>query len=157
MRESVFFEVRLRRFDVWRIAVGAVAVVTLATLTAWTLAIAPSRDGRDVSLVVLAAAGLAIATLAVAASLLRVEGGVLACSDGAWTFSADSGAVRAGALEVAMDLGPFLLLRVGSAPPAAWLPVQRLGLEREWHALRCAVYSPPAAAAASPIAPHPNL
>ena len=30
-----------------------------------------------------------------------------------------------------------------------WLPVQRRGLEADWHALRCAVYSPP------PVAPDP--
>jgi hypothetical protein len=29
-----------------------------------------------------------------------------------------------------------------AAARTSWLPVQRLGLETQWHALRCAVYSP---------------
>jgi hypothetical protein len=28
---------------------------------------------------------------------------------------------------------------------ATWLPVQRRGIERQWHALRCSVHSPHAA------------
>ena len=87
---------------------------------------------------------------------MRVEAGVLACSDGAWSFTTDSGALRPGTLEVAIDLGSFLLLRLRGGRGAVWLPVQRRGLEREWHALRCAVYSPPAAVAASPTVPHPT-
>jgi hypothetical protein len=51
-----------------------------------------------------------------------------------------------GDLAVAIDVGPWMLLRfrpeggVRGAP--TWLPVQRRGLEPHWHALRCAVYSP---------------
>jgi hypothetical protein len=52
-----------------------------------------------------------------------------------------------GELRVAIDLGPWMLLRfepdagvVGAT--LTWLPVQRRGLEAHWHALRCAVYSP---------------
>jgi len=53
---------------------------------------------------------------------------------------------RAGRIQVALDLGGWMLLRLlpadGGAPRAHWLPVQAAGLERSWHALRCAVYSP---------------
>jgi hypothetical protein len=57
------------------------------------------------------------------------------------------GPAAAGTLEVAVDLGAFLLLRfvpAGRSSPAAvrWIPVGRAGLEPEWHAFRCAVYSP---------------
>lgn len=54
---------------------------------------------------------------------------------------------RAGALRVLVDLGPWMLLRFEPAYStwrhrSIWLPVQRLGLESQWHALRCAVHSP---------------
>jgi hypothetical protein len=56
-----------------------------------------------------------------------------------------------GELQVAIDLGAWMLLRF--VPDAgirgcsvSWLPVQRRGLEPQWHALRCAVYSPRPAA-----------
>jgi hypothetical protein len=49
-----------------------------------------------------------------------------------------------GNVAVVIDLGPWMLLRfTADAPPrTTWLPVQRRGLEAQWHALRCAVYSP---------------
>ncbi len=52
------------------------------------------------------------------------------------------------AVAVAVDLGSFLLLTLagtgdGERRSRRWLPVQRRGLENDWHALRCAVYSPP--------------
>jgi hypothetical protein len=153
MRESVFFEVRLRRFGDWQLAVGVVAAVAIAAAVAWAAAMLDSQpSGR--ALVVGVAAVLASATVALALSLARVEGGVLACRDGVWTFTPDAGVARTGALGVAMDLGAFLLLRLGArGRTSAWLPVQRRGLEAQWHALRCAVYSPPPLAAGSPTAP----
>jgi hypothetical protein len=59
---------------------------------------------------------------------------------------------------VAIDLGSFLLLRFlpeGRSGPGAvrWIPVGRRGLEREWHAFRCAVYSPRPAAGSTPADP----
>ena len=74
-------------------------------------------------------------------------------ADGAWTFVSDAGVRRTGTLEVAMDLGGLLLLRlVGQRRTRVWLPVQRRGLESQWHGLRCAVYSPPPLAAGLPPA-----
>lgn len=154
MRDSVFFEVRLRRFDVWRAAVYGVAAVAIAAVAAWAAAMVDSQSGSGRALVVAFASALALATVAVALSLARVEGGVLACRDGVWTFAPDLGLARAGRLEVAIDLGAFLLLRLGDRPRGSvWLPAQRRGLEAEWHALRCAVYSPPRVAPGSPATP----
>lgn len=51
----------------------------------------------------------------------------------------------AGQLEVMLDLDHWMLLRFRAlASPArkTWIAAQRAGLERDWHALRCAVYSP---------------
>lgn len=51
-----------------------------------------------------------------------------------------------GQLSVAIDLGGWMLLRLSPSPMApwpTWLPVSRRGHRALWHALRCAVYSPP--------------
>ena len=146
MRESVFFEVRLDRFEVWRIAVTLVAGVAMAVLVAWAMAMLDSQTATRCGLLV-ALAFLGVATLGLAWSLGRVERGVLASLGGVWSFAPDHGHSRSGPLIVAVDLGSFLLLRLGDRRRSLlWLPVQRRGLERQWHALRCAVYAPPDAA-----------
>jgi len=154
MRESVFFELRLRRFDVWRVAVWLVAGAAIAAVAAWAVALLDSQPASGRALVMAVAVGLALATIGLALSLARVEGGLLTCSDGVWTFVTDTGVRSTGTLEVAMDLGAFLLLRlVERRRTIAWLPVQRRGVATQWHALRCAVYSPPPLAAGAPTAP----
>ncbi len=158
MRQRLLFEARLRHFGVWRFAVGVMAALAIAAAAAWAGAMFDSQSASGRTFVVGLAVVLGLATIAVALSLARVDPGVLACRDGAWTFVADGGAVREGALEVAIDLGAFLLLRLGDrGRTSAWLPVQRLGLEGEWHALRCAVYSPPPVAGAPSTAPPLHL
>ena len=154
MRESVFFELRLRRFGVWQVAVWLVAGAATAAVAAWAVAMFASQPESDRALVMAVAAGLSLATIGLAFSLARIEGGMLTCSDGVWTFVTDTGVRRGGTLEVAMDLGAFLLLRlVERRRTIAWLPVQRRGVETQWHALRCAVYSPPPLAAGAPTPP----
>ena len=47
-----------------------------------------------------------------------------------------------------IDLGSWLMVafeKSGSVTGHVWLPLQRRGLERDWHALRCALYAIPAA------------
>ena len=153
MRESVFFELRLRRFGVWQGAVWLVAGAAIAAVAAWALTMFDSeQSGR--ALVIAVAAGLSLATIALAVSLVLVEGGLLTRSEGVWTFLSDTGARRTGTLEVSMDLGAFMLLRlVERQRTIAWLPVQRRGVETQWHALRCAVYSPPSFSGGAPTAP----
>jgi len=153
MRESVFFELRLRRFGVWQGAVWLVAGAAIAAVAAWALTMFDSeQSGR--ALVIAVAAGLSLATIALAISLVLVEGGLLTRSEGVWTFLSDTGARRTGTLEVSMDLGAFMLLRlVERQRTIAWLPVQRRGVETQWHALRCAVYSPPRFSQGAPTAP----
>jgi hypothetical protein len=154
MRERLSCVVELRRFGVWRAAVSAVAAAAVAAMAAWGgLALATGSNGSTlIATIALALAGLS-ALLAV--SLMRVEPGTLACADGCWTYASRSRGVErveSGTLAVAVDLGSFLLLTLtcGEASRRSsrrWLPVQRSGLESAWHALRCAVYSPP------PVAP----
>ena len=151
MRESVFFELRLRRFGVWRVAVWLVAGAAIAAVAAWTVAMLDSQPESGRALVMAVAAGLLLATTGLAISLARVQAGLLTCSDGLWAFAPDRGRRRTGTLEVAVDLGAFLLLRlVEQRRTIVWLPVQRRGVESQWHALRCAAYSPLPLAARAP-------
>ncbi len=67
-----------------------------------------------------------------------------------------------GDLAVVIDLGTWMLLRFdapardGHGSRRRWLPVGRRGLEAQWHALRCAVYSPrPGAPPGARDAPDP--
>ena len=157
MRESVFFELRLRRSGAWRAAVWLVAGAAIATVLAWALTTFDSGQS-GLALVLSVAVALSLATIALARSLVRLEGGLLRCNDGVWTFVSDSGAQGSGTLEVTMDLGAFLLLRlVDRQRTIAWLPVQRRGVETQWHALRCAAYSPaPLAAGAGTTSRFPS-
>jgi hypothetical protein len=151
MHGSPSCAIAVGRFGAWRAAVGAVAAAALLSLAAW-LVTSPHGESTWVRVAV-AAAGLV--TLTLAASLWRVVPVQLLWDGLGWSVAPTSGAEEAaapGTLDVAVDLGSFLLLRfvpAGRSGPAAvrWIPVGRAGLEREWHAFRCAVYSPRAAAA----------
>ncbi len=151
MSKSSSCVVTVRHRSVWRWAVAAVAGAALAALSAWAVAMIAGPSADAASRILAMATGLGLVTLLVAFSLVRVEGGVLACQGGRWTFAPDGtpSAPVPGELTVALDLGSFLLLAF-SGPGVRrrrWLPVQRRGLERDWQALRRAVYSPPLAAA----------
>ena len=163
MRESLTVEVDVRRFRAWRIAVILVASAAAASLATWAF----SRQGMSLAASWLVAALGAAGSAWVARSLTDVAGGRLRGAGGGWSFSpgASDGvvgtAVDDGAdaveLEVAMDLGSFMLLRLSPAPGAAgrrvrWLPVERAGIESRWQALRCAVYAPRPAAPADLVA-----
>jgi hypothetical protein len=153
MRESVFFELRLRRSGAWQAAVWLVAGAAIATVLAWALTMFDSeQSGR--ALILSVAAALSLTTIALGRSLVRFEGGLLRCNDGVWTFVSDTGSQGTGTLEVTMDLGAFLLLRlVDRQRTIVWLPVQRRGVETQWHALRCAAYSPAPFAAGAGTTP----
>ncbi len=150
MRERLSCVVELCRFGVWRSAVLVVAATAIATMAAWG-GLALMHRSSDWALIATAAAAMAFASMLLAASLMRVDAGTLVSVDGFWTFTFDRGGieqVEPGELAVALDVGSFLLLtltRAGGSDRRArrWLPVQRRGLESDWHALRCAVYSPP--------------
>jgi len=146
------------RFGAWRAAVAVLALAALASLLAWVLG-SPLGEGPWIRVGVGFAA---LATLALATSLWRQPGARLRWDGLAWTVASPASAEPvSGRLEVAIDLGSFLLLRftpVGRSRPAAALriPVGRAGQQPEWHAFRCAVHSPqPAAgtAAAQPRRP----
>lgn len=145
MRASPAFEVSLQRFGVWQGGVLVVALLGIATLTAWlwtwpTLSVA-------VRLAVGFAAFMAIGV--VAWPLARVPAARLRWDGQAWSL-ARHGMSNAepivGELRVAIDLGPWMLLKFMAQaqhgrPLCTWVPVQRRGLEERWHAMRCAVHA----------------
>ena len=140
MRAAPAFQVSLQRFGVWRAAVGTLAAVVAATLTAWLLTgEAPLGAAAGFG----AAAALA-ALVALTASLLRLAPCDLRWDGDVWHLGRVGSEPSPGALQVAVDLGHWMLLRFIPARPgrAVWLPVQRPGLESHWHALRCSVYAP---------------
>ena len=148
--------ITVARFTAWRVAVATVALAALASLVAWLLG---SPWGAD-PWVRGGVAAAALGSVALAASLWRQPVVHLRWDGVSWTLAsgANAGAELPGRLEVAIDLGSFLLLRflpAGGSTPAAgrWIPVGRAGLEREWHALRCAVHSPAPRAAAAATKP----
>ncbi|MEP6739943.1 MAG: hypothetical protein ABJA61_06160 [Caldimonas sp.] len=145
MRDSLSCDVELRHFGVWRCAVAAVAIAALASLAAW--AVSGSEPWPTAWNAGAVAAGIAVVLLAL--RLGRVERGRLRREDGRWTSMPDRGvaAPEAGELAVALDLGSFVLLSFSRSGKTGkrvrrWLPVQRGGPERDWHALRCAMYAP---------------
>jgi hypothetical protein len=153
MRESSSCSVPLRDFALWRAAIAVVALAALAVLAMWTAAALQARPVAGAGLMpgAVIVLILAIATAVIALSLAGgVAPGVLSYREGHWAYAPArmDDLPRSGDLAVAIDLGPFMLLtlagsRADGRPSRRWLPVQRRGLEREWHALRCAVYSPP--------------
>ena len=135
MRACPPCQVSLRRFGVWRAVVALLALAGAATLAGWLAGQEPPRSIGLMTLVALAA----LSMLALAASLWRVPAQSLRWDGRAWLLDA-----APGELKVSIDLGPWMLLhfKPDLSAPATWLPVQRRGLETQWHALRCAVYAP---------------
>jgi hypothetical protein len=151
----------IQRFGVWRLAVGIVGAATICTLWSWVV-LAPWGQLMAARIAV-GLVGLLI--LALTVSLWRMPSGTLRWSGASWSFArlAESPATPVvGEVDVAIDLGAFLLLRFASPDARGrravrWLAVQRRGLEREWHSFRCAVYSPrpaPGPADAADLRPH---
>ena len=146
MRASPAFQVVLHRFGVWRVAVLASALSGLIVVAAWLVSQPPSTP----VIVRWALAFAALALLLLGSSAARVRPVSLRWDGQLWHLGTPDSAgpePRSGDLYVALDLGPWMLLRFQPAEStwrtrATWLPAQRRGLESHWHALRCAVYSP---------------
>jgi hypothetical protein len=152
MRAAPAFQVSLLRFGVWRGAVFCVCALDVAVTVAWLIARETPLLSTTCALSLSASAALTASGL-LAANPQAVD---LRWDGRAWHLGPAAGEPVAGKLSVAIDLGPWMLLRFAPALPqthATWLPVQRRGLESQWHALRCAVYSPrPAPTDEPPVA-----
>jgi hypothetical protein len=146
MRAAPVFQISLHHFGVWRFAIYFLSVLSNLVFATWLWmheAFAqPLAWGVFVLMMVLT--GLLARTLLHNPALgLRWDG--QAWHVGQWPAASDSW--TPGSMQVMLDLGFWMLLRFTPsawAPDAApqWLPVQRLGLEAQWHGLRCSLYSP---------------
>jgi len=159
MRAAPALQVTVSGRGAWRGFVVALAVASSAA-AAWWLA---SRLGSPTVAKALAA-GLASAFAAmVALRALSVRSLGLSFDGQCWQLrvSPDVDAPgRPGDVAVVMDLGPWMLLRFDAPPDESykrcrrWLALERRELGPQWHALRCAVYSPrPDAPSGSRVAP----
>ncbi len=154
MRAAPACQFSLQRFGVWRVAVLLVAALGAAAMVAWLVA-GESPLASPVSIVAILVMPV---MAALAASLVRTPAVDLRWDGRMWHLGPPSGQPLSGDLSVALDLGSWMLLRFSPTAPEArprttWLPVQRRGLESQWHALRCAVHSPrPALAEDAPVA-----
>ena len=126
----------LSRHRFWNAAVGALALLGLASLTAWGLSwretIGPMR--------LLGLAALAMTVVVLACALWR-RGTMRLVWDGSrWQLGEPPPAVACDCT-VALDFGAWMLLRCRSNR-TFWLPLERGDLGADWHPLRCTVYSP---------------
>jgi hypothetical protein len=142
MRAAPAFQVSLRRFGVWQGAVLALAGLAIAATLAWLL-----TGEHPIEPFAWAASALSVlAVAALAGSAVRVPAATLRWDGRGWHHGSGAGEPTMGDLSVAIDLGRWMLLRFTPTAPAGaplvWLPVQRMGLEPHWHALRCTVHSP---------------
>ena len=149
MRGSPAFQITLRNFSVWRVAVATIALGVVVVLAAWAVDTAPQSQPKTLAVLVVIAAVLWLAL-----RLWQVPVGVLAWNGERWQFKAahsEGSEWVDGSLEVRLDLGHWMLLRFvcedgACAPRVRWLPAQRDELDSNWHRLRCAIYSPQALA-----------
>jgi len=155
MRAAPDIHVCVTRFGMWRAAVLAVGLFAAVAIVVWAtqhmrVLSWPAAVGQFAG-----SAAALVSILWLTADLVRVPAFQLRWDGLSWYFnradptSADAvaGDPQAGDLSIAIDLGAWVLLRfTPGAPPAGartrWLPLQRHGLERQWHGLRCALYSP---------------
>ena len=146
MRAAPALQVSLQRFGVWRGAVWGLAALAFITLAAWVITHERPHEPLIEVGVWVSAALAAAAIAALAASTARMPPLDLRWDGRAWHLGPVRGDRVPGDLSVAIDLGAWMLLRFTASVPArprvVWLPLQRWGIESQWHALRCAVYSP---------------
>ena len=150
MRASPPVHVPLRCFGAWRVAVLALTVSGLTVMGAWLL----QREQPPLAWVVVGLACGAPLLACLGVSLAKVSAVDLWWDGQGWSLrswlTANADPV-VGEVSVAIDLGAWMLLRFRPSNASrwrrpTWLPVQRRGIESQWHALRCAVHAP---------APHP--
>jgi hypothetical protein len=141
MRTAPAFQITIDRFGAWRTALAVPWVAAACALAAWLLA-------GDWTVPRAAAGAAGVLPLAACTWLARVPSMSLRWDTETWRLgpAARRGEEPwAGTLAVAIDLGPWMLLKFAhdaavGARRVTWLPVQRRGIEPRWHALRCAVY-----------------
>ena len=146
MRSAPPLQLGVNRYGLWLAMLLLLATCTCAAMLAWWWA-QPVPVPRWVSAT--AAIGTVV-SLACLAGSWRMPALTLRWDRQRWLVARDGAAGQAGELVVAIDLGGWMLLRfvpasIEASPPwhrgAQWIALQQRGLEAQWHALRCTVYS----------------
>jgi hypothetical protein len=135
----------------WTWAVAGLAALTGGALGAWLAAWGGVPQAALLSMALAAAAaGLACRPW------VRPPGALLAWDGGQWRVDGVPAS-----LQVALDLGPWMLLRLRPEPdtvprvrPSRWLPVAASEAGPAWHGLRVAAHARVPESAALPRAPH---
>lgn len=141
MHAPAAFQLSVSHYGVWRGALGLMALLVLATAAVWAGAGALAGPGW-VGL-------LGLTALLPLWRLGRCGAVSLRWDTQCWHLGplATRGQEPwSGRMQVALDLGDWMLLRLQPAGPTPfrrsghWLPVQRRGHEQVWHTLRCTLY-----------------
>jgi len=116
----------------WRLALAGLVAVCAGACTAWLLAHVQLPHALSATVAASALAGAA------AWRLLPPKEGLLAWDGSQWSLGPVSGP-----LQVMVDLGAWMLLRLDapSSREGLWLAVGAAHAGPSWHALRAAVYS----------------
>jgi len=147
MRAAAAGQFTLSSFWQWQLAIAAIALIAALGMLAWsTMIFHESRTGFGT----VVAGALATLGLVAGVSSARMKAVVVRWDGNQWNLSfATTPAPEpwTGEMRVCVDLGGWMLLRfqrrsAGHASTVIWLPAQRAGLESQWHAMRCALYSP---------------
>jgi hypothetical protein len=123
----------------WLACARGLAALALAGLAAW----AAQGLGGPGWATALAAAGAALAGLLAGARLVGAHTGTLRWDGAAWSWQ-PLGAAQplAGRIEVMIDLGPWMLLRLQSVEAGTlWLPLAQSACGPAWRALRSALHA----------------
>jgi hypothetical protein len=141
----------VRRFDRWRAFVAALAALAAATLAAWFgTRLAWGTVATAVATLASCALAVAIAWHGSRRAPVRLRWDGFRWHLGPAAAASDQDV--AGCSRPIIDLGSWLLVVFEGSTSAVgrvWLPLQRRGLEGEWHALRCALYAVPSGGAAA--------
>ncbi len=146
MQAAPAVQVSVQRFGAWNRFLIVLGVAATVACSAWFMARSddlPVWSGGLVVaalLIALCGAGLSVRRHPVTLRWDTQRWYLTEMNDG----SAETGPAQ---VRVTIDAGAWLLLKFtpdGRSNPLSvrWVPVQRRAIEAQWHALRCAVYSP---------------
>jgi hypothetical protein len=147
MRAAPALQVTVSGRGAWRWLVVALAAASTAASAWWLLSRLGGATGSAAFAVCIASALAA----SIAGRAVRQPPRHLRFDGQHWQLGMAAGAdgqTRSGDLTVVMDLGPWMLLRFDAPADGThgrcrhWLALGRDELQAQWHALRCAVYSP---------------
>jgi hypothetical protein len=145
MPGSTALSIEIRTAAAWRFGTAALTLAASLGL-GWWFVTAFERNAPGwiwLSLPASLALGAAAAMRWIRSGHLRWDGEVWRLADGASGSAEES----PGSVAVALDGGHWMLLRFRAAPAGSgrrvrWLALSRRDVGGQWHALRCAVYSP---------------